>query len=445
MATFIGQLVGFAVIAWLVWRYVVPPVRRLMSTQQDTVRKQLEESAQAKGRLSDAEKDHERALEQAKAEANEIIEEARLDAQHIIEQLRTQADAEVERVKIGGEQQIQLLRAQLIRQLRQDLGSESVGRAGELVREHLSERDARAATVDRFLDELDAMAPSEAVLGDPVTAKMRSASRESLTATVERFDETVSDLDPEALSKLADELVAVVKLLVREPILARHLCDPADNPAPKLRMVDRLFGGKLDDPTLEVLKGAASGRWSQDADLVDGVEHVARLALLVRADRENQVEEVEEQLFRFGRILDSQPRLATLLGDYTTPVDGRLNLLNDVLNHAEGVNPITAALLTQTIELLRGGRADDAVRALAELVVGRRGEVVAHVTAAAELSNAQNRRLTEVLSRIYSHPVSIQLQIDPEALGGLSIAVGDEIVDGTLASRLAAARTRLPD
>ncbi|MBV8346329.1 MAG: F0F1 ATP synthase subunit delta, partial [Mycolicibacterium sp.] len=158
-----------------------------------------------------------------------------------------------------------------------------------------------------------------------------------------------------------------------------------------------------------------------------------------------KVEEVEEQLFLFGRILDSQPRLATLLGDYTTPVEGRLNLLKDVLSHAEGVNPVTAALLTQTIELLRGGRADDAVRALAALVVARRGEVVAHVTAAAELSNAQNRRLTEVLSRIYNHPVSTQLQVDPEMLGGLSISVGDEVVDGTLASRLAAARPRLPD
>jgi len=445
MATFIGQLVGFAIIAWLVWRYVVPPVRRLMTAQQDVVRKQLEESAGAKRRLSDAEKAHQKALEQAKAEAKHIIEEARLDAGHIIDQLRAQADAEVERVKVQGAQQIQFLRAQLARQLRQDLGAESVGRAADLVREYVSEPDARSATVDRFLDELEAMAPSEAVLPDPVTAKMRSASRKSLKATVERFDEIVADLDPEAMSKLADELVAVVKLLVREPILARHLSDPADDPSPKLRMVERLFGGKLDEPALEVLKGAASGRWSQDSDLVDGVEHVARLALLVRADRENKVEEVEEQLFLFGRILDSQPRLATLLGDYTAPVEGRLNLLNDVLSHAEGVNKITAALLTQTIELLRGGRADDAVRALAALVVARRGEVVADVTAAAELSDAQSRRLIEVLSRIYNHPVSTHLQIDPEMLGGLSISVGDEVVDGGLASRLAAARTRLPD
>ncbi|HME48888.1 F0F1 ATP synthase subunit B/delta [Mycobacterium sp.] len=445
MATFIGQLVGFAIIAWLVWRYVVPPVRQLMTARQETVRKQLEESADAEKRLVRAEKAHEKALGEAKAEARSVVEEARVDAERIIEQLRAQADAEVARVKIQGQQQIQLLRAQLVRQLREDLGSESVRRADELVRGHVSDPVRRSATVDRFLDELDAMAPSEAALTDPVTATMRSASRESLNAMVERFDRVVADLDAGALSQLADELASVVKLLVQEPILTRHLADPADDPAPKLRMVERLFGGKLDAPALEVVKAAASGRWSADSDLIDALEHAARLALLARADRENRIDEVEEQLFRFGRILDSQPRLATMLGDFATPVQGRVGLLEDVLNHAEGVNPITAALLTQTIELLRGGRADDAVRALAELVVARRAEVVAHVESAAELSEPQRTRLTDVLSRIYHHPVSIQLQIDPEALGGLSISVGDEVVDGTLASRLAAARTRLPN
>jgi F-type H+-transporting ATPase subunit delta len=41
--------------------------------------------------------------------------------------------------------------------------------------------------------------------------------------------------------------------------------------------------------------------------------------------------------------------------------------------------------------------------------------------------------------------VGVQLNVDPELLGGLSIAVGDEIIDGSIASRLAAAQTRLPD
>ncbi len=445
MSTFIGQLIGFAVIVFLLWRYVVPPVRKLMTSQQENVRKQLEESAEAKKRLAEAEKAHEKAVEQAKAEAKRVTEEARVDAERLVEQLRAQADAEVERIKVQGAQQVQLLRAQLIRQLRQDLGTESVSRADELVREHVADPESQSATVDRFLDELDAMAPSEAVVADRATARLRSASRESLAALVERFDEVTAGLGPDQLSSVANDLASVAKLLARESILTRHLADPADNPSPKVGLLETLLEGKVGDTALEVLKAAVSGRWSTDANLVDAVEHVARLALLVRAEREDQAGEVEEQLFRFGRILDAQPRLGTLLSDHTAPVAGRVKLLNDVLESGSGVNPTTAQLLSQTIELLRGERADDAVIDLAELAVARRGEVVAHVGAAAALSDAQRTRLTEVLTRIYGHPVSVQLHINPHLLGGLNIAVGDEIIDGTLSSKLAAAETKLPD
>ena len=155
-------------------------------------------------------------------------------------------------------------------------------------------------------------------------------------------------------------------------------------------------------------------------------------------------DEVEEQLFWFGRILDAEPQLATLLSDYTRPADGRVQLLNNVLDRSGTVNPTTEALLSQTVELLRGERADEAVAALAQLAVARRGEVIAHVKAAAELSDAQRDRLTQVLSRIYGHPVSVQLQVDPKLLGGLTVAVGDEVIDGSLASRLAEARTGCP-
>jgi ATP synthase F0 subunit b len=445
MSTFIGQLIGFALIVFLVVRYVVPPMRRMMTNQQENVRKQLEDSAEAKKRLAEAETAHEKALEQAKAEAKHVTEGARMDAQRIVEQLHAQADAEVERIKVQGAQQVQLLRAQLVRQLRGDLGAESVRRAGELVRGHVADADAQSATVDRFIDELDAMAPSEAVIEDRATARLRSASRESLAALVTKFDEVTADLGPDELSSVADDLASVAKLMARESILTRHLADPADNPSAKLGLVDTLFDGKIGDTALEVLKAAVAGRWSSDANLVDAAEHVARLALLVRAEREDVAGDVEEQLFRFNRILDGQPRLATLLSDYSAPAEGRVKLLRDLLGSGSGVNVTTVQLLSQTVELLRGERADEAVLDLAELAVARRGEVVAHVSAAAGLSDAQRTRLTEVLTRIYGHPVSVQLHINPELLGGLNITVGDEVIDGTLSSKLAAAETKLPD
>ena len=170
---------------------------------------------------------------------------------------------------------------------------------------------------------------------------------------------------------------------------------------------------------------------------------MARLALLVRAERDDG-DEVEDQLFRFSRCSTREPQLSTLLGDYTTPADGRVELLRKVLDGSAHSNGVTDRPADPDGQLLRGERADEAVIDLAELAVARRGEVVAHVTAAADLTDAQRTRLTEVLSRIYSHPVAVQLHVDPDLLGGLTIAVGDEVIDGSISSRLAAARDGPP-
>ena len=443
MSTFIGQLIGFAVIVFLLWKYVVPPVRNMMKRQQENVRTQLADHAEAEKKVADADTEHAKALEEAKAEATKVIEEARHDAEKIAEQLRAQADVELERIKTQGAQQVRLLRQQLIRELRQGLGAESVHRAGDLVRNFVSDPSEQSATVDRFLDDLDEMAPSTIVFEDAVTAKLRAASRVSVTNVVEALDGVVSGLDVDGLTGLANDLGSVVKVLRREAVLARHVADPSGNSAPKVALTERVLSGKVSDAALDVLRTAVSQRWSSTSDLIHGIQHAARLALLVRAEREDQIEDVEDQLFRFSRILDSEPRLITLLSEYTAPLAGRISLVTSVLHGR--ASKTAADLLRQAIELLHGERADEAVRELASLAVSRRGEVVAHVRAAAELSEAQTTRLTELLTRIYSHPVSLQLDVNPALLGGLTIAVGDEVIDGSLASKLASAETHLPD
>jgi len=446
MSTFIGQLVGFAVIILLVWRYVVPPVRKMMADQQSTVRQQLADSAAAADRLAEASRAHAKAKEDAKAEAQHLTEEAESDAKRIGEQLRAQADRDAERIKQQGAKQVELMRAQLIRQLRQDIGAESVHRASELVRGYVADPDQQSATVDRFLDELDEMATSTAEVQYPVASKMRSASRSAVTALLDKFGGIADGLDDQGLSTLADELSSVAALLISETVVTRYLTQTAEDASPRVRLVERLVSGKVGEPALEVLKAAVSERWSAESDLVDAIELASRQALLIRAEKAGKVDEVEDQLFRFSRILDDQPHLGILLGNYEVAPDARVQLLRNVLGSAgAGVNAITAELLAKTVELLRGQPAEAAVQSLAEVAVARRGEVVAQVSAAAELSDTQHTRLTEVLSRIYGHPVTAQVSVDPELLGGLAISVGDEIIDGTLSSRLAAAQTQLPD
>jgi F-type H+-transporting ATPase subunit delta len=444
MSTFIGQLIGFAVIVFILMKWVVPLVRDMMHKQQDAIRTALAESAEAAKKLEDADAMHARAVEDAEAQSTKVTDEARQDSERIAAQLQEQAGIDAERIKVQGAQQVQLMRQQLIRQLRSGLGEGAVQKAADLVRAHVADPAAQAATVDRFLDDLDDMAPSSVAIETGASARLRSASRQALAALSEEFDNVAGRLREPGLTTIADELASVVALLVDQPGLTKHLAEPSDNPQAKVTLIERLFSGKVDDHTLDLLRTAVSQRWSTEADLLTGIEHIARLALLKLAEVNGEVDEVEDQLFRFGRILDAQPRLTSLLSDYTTPADGRVALLDKVLE-GDDVNPTAKALLAQTVRLLRGERADEAVIDLAELAVARRGEVVAHVTAAAELSDAQRTRLSEVLTRIYGHPVAVQLHVDPDLIGGLSITVGDEVIDGSIASRLAAAESQLPD
>lgn len=445
MSIFIGQLVGFAVIVWLLVKFVFPPVRKLMADQQESVRRQLEEAAAASARLAEASQAHSTALAKAETEAKRVTAEARTDAERITEQLRSQAEVEAERVKSAGGQQVGLMRAQLVRELRSGLGAEAVQRAADLVRDYVADPQRQASTVDRFLDELDAMAPKSVEVESPILARMRSASREALTGLLDKFGEAAGGLDEQGLSALAGDLTAVAELLARETVVTRHLTTPTEDATPKVRLVQRLFSGKIGAPALKLVTDAASTRWSSEADLIAAVEHLARQTLLLSAEHQGTADEVEDQLFRFSRVLDAQPRLDTLLSDTATPAASRVGLLRNVIGGGSGANSITTALLEQTVQLLRGQSAHQAVTELAQIAVARRGEVVANVGAAAELSDAQRARLNTVLSRIYSHPVRVQVGVDPALLGGLTISVGDEVIDGTLSSRLAAAKTHLPD
>jgi F-type H+-transporting ATPase subunit delta len=260
---------------------------------------------------------------------------------------------------------------------------------------------------------------------------------------VKHFDGAVDGLDTDGLTRLAADLASVVKVLRRESLLGRHLADPSASSSARTGLAERVLSGKVSDAALDIVQNAATQRWSSTSDLVRGLQHIATLALLVRAERDGQIEDVEDQLFRFSRMLDSETQLISLLGDYSTPVEGRVGLVTSVLHGRASRN--AADLLRQTIELLHGDRADDVVRELANLAVSRRGEVVAHVGTAAELTDSQRSRLIELLTRIYGHPVSLQLDVEPALMGGMTIAVGDEVIDGSLASKLAAAETHLPD
>ncbi|BBZ68221.1 ATP synthase subunit b-delta [Mycolicibacterium insubricum] len=444
-STFVGQLVGFALIAWLFIKYALPLLRGMVAKQQEAIRVALAESEAAAAKLANSDATSAKAVADAKVEGARMVEGAQADSVRIAEQLGEQAVADADRIKAQGVSQIESLRAQQIRALRSQLGADAVARAEEIVRAYVADPAALAGTVDRYLDELDAMAPAPATLGAADPLELRATSRAALAAVTAKFEAVSNTVGTDELRGLADELAAIAKLLRAEATLTKVLVSPADDAAAKTALVSRLFGSQLGPKPLELLQTAAAHRWSSDKDLAPAFAYLAQLALLVRAERLEAGERVENELFRFGRILDGSPELSQLLSDHGRALDGRIALLNDLLTRGGSVHEVTRELLEQIVDLLHGGRIDLEVNALAEVAVTRRGELVAEVKSAAPLTDAQSTRLGTILARIYGHPIALKSDVAPEVLGGLHITVADEVIDGAIASRLAAARLGLPD
>jgi F-type H+-transporting ATPase subunit b len=157
-ATFFVELLIFLIVLGVIWRYVVPPVKRATGERQEMVRRQIQESQQATKRLAEAEARYSAALAEARVEAAKIREAARADAQEIKDEMRQQAEQEVARIRERGAEQLATQREQIVRELRGELGKLAVTLAGRIVGESLANDARRAGTVDRFLDELQGMA-----------------------------------------------------------------------------------------------------------------------------------------------------------------------------------------------------------------------------------------------------------------------------------------------
>ena len=240
---------------------------------------------------------------------------------------------------------------------------------------------------------------------------------------------------------LSDELYAVARLLDGQKGLRRALADPSARPDDRAGLASRLLRGKVGAPALDVVATVARQRWSRPIDLVEALELLGAEAALDAADVRRDLDTVEDELFRFGRIVAGDDDLSRVLGDSNAPREGKVALLDRLVTGK--VSPVTERLLRNQLTTSNVHNVANEIERLSTAAAGKRGRYVARVVSAAPLTTAQENRLTDVLSRLYGRTMDLQVQIDPEVLGGLVVRVGDEVIDGSIAHRLEAAGRRL--
>ncbi|MGZ4452241.1 F0F1 ATP synthase subunit B [Oryzihumus sp.] len=153
--TFFVELFAFAIMVFILGKYVIPPINKAMTARQDAIRQQFADLDQAKTEAHQAEEEFRAQIADARHEAARIREEAREQGAAIIAEMREQAQAEAQRIVDHAHTQIEADRKSAVASLRNEVGTLATTLAGRIVGESLEDDARQSRVVERFLTDLD--------------------------------------------------------------------------------------------------------------------------------------------------------------------------------------------------------------------------------------------------------------------------------------------------
>ena len=157
-------------------------------------------------------------------------------------------------------------------------------------------------------------------------------------------------------------------------------------------------------------------------------------ALFEVARVEGSLAEVEDELFRFARALESNDQLRSTLTDEAIPVARRQGIVEDLLG-SKG-SPVTANLVAFVVGAGRARQLPQIIERLVERAASAKDSVVGEVRSAIPLTEDQQSRLADALGKATGKKVELKVVVDPSVLGGIVAQVGDTVIDGSVRARL---------
>lgn len=267
------------------------------------------------------------------------------------------------------------------------------------------------------------------------------ASRTSLAQLRAQLASLTAGLSGQDLVELSQQVHGVGNLLVEQPRLRRLLADTSTPAAARTSLLVGLLPTSVGASARELLSVLVGLRWSTAWDLADAVHLTADELLLTSAQHQSVLGTVEDELFRLERLMLVENELAATIDDAGAEPARRWALLKGLV--AGKVNVVTETVLQHAVMNSRRRSIATAIGDLLESAARIQNEALARVTSASALTDEQQQRLAAVLTGIYGRKISVRVAIDPSIRGGLVIRVGDELIDGSVESRLHAVRAAL--
>lgn len=263
---------------------------------------------------------------------------------------------------------------------------------------------------------------------------MGSASRQALDASRKALAAAGATVDVGQ----AEALFGVGRAIAESGQLASILADPASDTASKDRALTAVFGARLSGIAATLARAIVAERWSNADDLMGGFEEIAVRAAAMAAGPSASI---EAEIFAFSRAVSSDAELELTLGSKLGDSEGKAALAARLLKGK--ANPATVAIVTALVAQPRGRRIGALLTHAAALVADQAGASVATVSSAQALTPAQLSAVATSLTKTYGRAILVNAVVDPDLIGGIRIQVGDDVIDGSVASRLNELRREL--
>ena len=263
---------------------------------------------------------------------------------------------------------------------------------------------------------------------------LRGASAEARAELATKLG-TSGTLEDTAM--LGDQLLAVAGVLSSEPALRRVLTDASIEGEAKAGLAGNVFADKIGDRALDLVKVAVRQRWTSTRDLAGVLEELGIQALVRSAGAQGT--KVSDELFAVAQLIDANPDLRGALSDPARSHDDKTGLLESMLDGK--VLPATLRLVSQAVR--SDGPVGRALESIQHVAADVQDELLAVVHTARPLGTTEITRLTQALGKAYDTTVHLHVVEDPSLIGGLRVEIGDDVIDGSVVSKLDNARRRI--
>ncbi len=275
-----------------------------------------------------------------------------------------------------------------------------------------------------------------------MTLAMKGTSRQSLAAARAALEKKISSLDSASISKVSTDLLSMVAVFDSNIALSRALTDPSRKTEDKSELVKRVFENGVSETTFAFVKELIALRWSYASDLVRAIERLGVETEAAAAEKDGALDRLESELFAFTQTIQDSSELRAVLADRTVQSTAKKSALIRTLLNGKATES-TMRLIGAMVDQPRGRNVEAGMRDLTEAVAARKNRTIVHVKSAIALSKEQIDRITKSLSAQIGATVRLNVEIDSKILGGLSVRFGDELIDGSIATRIIGAERTL--